>query len=87
MAREFTAIYKNSGKRKGHPRAFIRFFIMKRRDLIESLLKNKCVFIREGAKHSVFFNPLMKKSSTIPRYNEIEDFLAKKICRDLGIEP
>lgn len=60
---------------------------MKRNELIKHLIKNKCIFIREGAKHSVFFNPLVKKSSTVPRHNEIDNFLAKKICRDLGIGP
>jgi predicted RNA binding protein YcfA (HicA-like mRNA interferase family) len=60
---------------------------MKRKDLIRYLLKNGCIFVREGAKHSVFFNPLLKKTSTVPRHNEIDNFLAKKICRDLGIEP
>ena len=28
-----------------------------------------------------------KKTSTVPRPNKIYNFLAKKICRDLGIEP
>ena len=60
---------------------------MKRNDLIRHLRKNGCIFIREDARHSVFFNSLMKKTSTVPRHNEIDDFLAKKICRDLGIEP
>ena len=60
---------------------------MKRKDLIKHLLKSNCIFIREGARHSVFFNPLLKKSSTVPRHTEIDNFLAKKICRDLGIEP
>jgi mRNA interferase HicA len=60
---------------------------MKRKDLIRYLLKNGCIFVREGAKHSVFFNPLLRKTSTVPRHNEIDNFLAKKICRDLGIEP
>jgi predicted RNA binding protein YcfA (HicA-like mRNA interferase family) len=60
---------------------------MKRKDLIRHLLKNGCIFVREGAKHSIFFNPLLKKTSTVPRHNEIDNFLAKKICRDLGIEP
>jgi predicted RNA binding protein YcfA (HicA-like mRNA interferase family) len=60
---------------------------MKRKDLIRHLLKNGCIFVREGAKHSVFFNPLLRKTSTVPRHNEIDNFLAKKICRDLGIEP
>jgi len=60
---------------------------MKRRDLVKHLLKERCIFIREGAKHSVFFNPLVKKSSTVPRHTEIDSFLAKKICRDLGVKP
>ena len=60
---------------------------MKRKDLIRHLLKEGCVFVREGAKHSVFFNPLLKKTSTVPRHTEIDNFLAKKICRDLGIVP
>ncbi len=59
---------------------------MKRNDLIRHLRKNGCIFIREGAQHSVFFNPLMKKTSTVPRHIGIDNFLAKKICRDLGIE-
>lgn len=58
---------------------------MKRRDLIKHLLKEGCVFIREGAKHSVFFNPLLRKTSTVPRHKEINNFLAKKICKDLGV--
>jgi predicted RNA binding protein YcfA (HicA-like mRNA interferase family) len=60
---------------------------MKWKDLIKHLLKNNCIFIREGAKHSVFFNSLLKRTSTIPRHSEINDFLTKKICRDLGVEP
>jgi len=59
---------------------------MKRKDLIKHLFKNGCIFVREGARHSVFFNPLLRKSSTVPRHTEIDNFLAKKICRDLGIE-
>jgi len=58
---------------------------MKRENLIKHLRENNCVFIREGARHSVFFNSLTKRSSTVPRHNEIDNFLAKKICRDLGI--
>jgi len=33
---------------------------MKRTDLIKHLLKNRCIFIREGARHSVFLNPKTK---------------------------
>ncbi len=60
---------------------------MKRKNLVKHLIKNGCIFIREGAKHSVFFNPSIKRISTVPRHKEINKFLAKKICRDLGIEP
>jgi len=60
---------------------------MKRKDLIKHLLKEGCIFVRESAKHSIFFNALLKKTSTVPRHNEIDNFLAKKICRDLGIVP
>ena len=58
---------------------------MKRRDLIRYLLKEGCVFMREGAKHSVFFNSRENKTSTVPRHNEIRQELAKKICKDLGV--
>jgi len=60
---------------------------MKRKDLIKHLFKERCIFLREGANHSVFFNPLMRRSSTVPRHSEIDNFLAKKIFRDLGIKP
>ena len=59
---------------------------MKRKDLIIHLLKNGCIFVREGAKHSVFFNVLIRRTSTVPRHTEIDNFLAKKIFRDLGVE-
>jgi predicted RNA binding protein YcfA (HicA-like mRNA interferase family) len=59
---------------------------MKRKDLIKHLMKNGCILLREGAKHGVFFNSLTRRTSTVPRHNEINNFLAKKICRDLGIE-
>jgi len=59
---------------------------MKRVDLVRLLLKNGCVLLREGAKHSVFFHSVTKKVSTVPRHSEIDNFLVKKICRDLGIE-
>ena len=58
---------------------------MKRVEFIKHLTKQGCVFVREGARHSVYFNPLTRRSSTVPRHNEIVNFLAKKISDDLGI--
>ncbi len=60
---------------------------MKRRDLVNYLLKNNCVLVREGGNHSVFYNPALKRISTVPRHNEINSELGKKICKDLGIVP
>ena len=58
---------------------------MKRKDLLQYLRAHGCEFLREGARHSVFWNPILKKTSSVPRHSEIHEFLAKKICRDLGI--
>jgi mRNA interferase HicA len=60
---------------------------MKRRDLIRHLHKEGCVLLREGKEHSVYLNKKDNKVSTIPRHSEINDFLARKICRDLKITP
>ena len=58
---------------------------MKRRQLIRHLEENGCQQLREGARHTVYVNPSQGKSSTVPRHTEINDFLARKICRDLEI--
>jgi len=58
---------------------------MKRVELIRHLEQNGCVLLREGGKHSVFVNRAARKSSTVPRHREINDFLARKICRDLEV--
>jgi predicted RNA binding protein YcfA (HicA-like mRNA interferase family) len=58
---------------------------MKRNDFIRHIQQQGCVFLREGAKHSVFFNVKNNRASTVPRHNEINSFLVKKICKDLDI--
>lgn len=58
---------------------------MKRRDLIRHLERNGCELLREGANHSVYVNREKRKSTTVPRHREINDFLARKICRDIEI--
>jgi predicted RNA binding protein YcfA (HicA-like mRNA interferase family) len=58
---------------------------MKRKDLLKHLDQNGCKLLREGGRHSVFINSAAGKVSTIPRHNEINDFLAKKICKDLEV--
>jgi len=58
---------------------------MKRHELIRHLTAHGCQLLREGARHSLYFNPLNRKTSTLPRHSEIANKLARKICRDLDI--
>ena len=58
---------------------------MKRRDLIRHLESHGCEFLREGANHSVYVNRRARKTSTVPRHREVDESLARKICRDLEI--
>ncbi len=59
---------------------------MKRRALIQHLNAHGCVLIREGSNHSWWDNPTQNRRSAVPRHSEVPDLLAKKICKDLGIQ-
>ena len=58
---------------------------MKRRALVRHLEQHGCELLREGANHSIFVNRPASKTSAVPRHTEINDDLAKKICKDLGV--
>ena len=58
---------------------------MKRRDLLRHLGRHGCVLLREGGNHTVYVNRDKKKASTIPRHREINEIIARKICRDLEV--
>jgi mRNA interferase HicA len=58
---------------------------MKRADLIRHIEAHGCVFVREGAKHTIYRNPANGTASTVPRHREIKKQLVRKICADLGI--
>jgi hypothetical protein len=58
---------------------------LKRRDLIRHLESHGCELLRESGEHSVDVNRARRKASAVPRHREINDFLARKICRDLEI--
>jgi len=58
---------------------------MKRRDFIVHLEVHGCVFVREGANHTVYENPVLRTWSSVPRHREVKEYLARKICKDLGI--
>jgi mRNA interferase HicA len=58
---------------------------LKREALLRHLRRNGCQLLREGGRHSWWHNPMQNKRSAVLRHKEIDDDLARKICRDLGI--
>jgi mRNA interferase HicA len=58
---------------------------MKRADLLRHLAQHGCVLKREGAEHSLYWQPTTGKRSAVPRHREVNDITARKICRDLEI--
>lgn len=58
---------------------------MKRRDLVRHLESHECELLREGRNQSVYVNRPKRKVSTVPRHRELNEFLARKICRDLEV--
>ena len=58
---------------------------MKRRDLIRHLTEHGCELLREGGNHTVYINRSARKVSTVPRHREINEDLARKICKDLEV--
>jgi mRNA interferase HicA len=58
---------------------------MKRLDLIRHLEANGCTLVREGAKHSIYYNSAAQRTSTVPRHREIKNPTAVRICKDLAV--
>ncbi len=58
---------------------------MKRRHLLRHLARHGCTFLREGGNHTVYVNRTAQKVSTIPRHSDINEDLARKICKDLQV--
>lgn len=58
---------------------------MKRRNLVQHLEHHGCEFFREAGKHTVYVNRTAGKSTTILRHREINEHLAKRICKDLDV--
>ncbi|NDG71517.1 MAG: type II toxin-antitoxin system HicA family toxin [Proteobacteria bacterium] len=59
---------------------------MKRRDLISKIESVGAVLLRHGGKHDIYHNPRTGATQPIPRHNEINELLARKILRDLTKE-
>jgi mRNA interferase HicA len=58
---------------------------MKRVDLIRHLESHGCYLLRDRGRHSVYVNRSNSEVSAVPRHREINEFLAKRICRDLKV--
>ncbi len=56
---------------------------MKRRDLLAAVEAAGARLIRSGGKHDIYHNPKTGATQPIPRHREINEFLARKILRDL----
>ena len=59
---------------------------MKRRDLIRYFESQGCNLVREGKRHSWWTNPSNGQYAAVPRHREIGKYLAREICKELGIQ-
>lgn len=57
---------------------------MKRIDLIKTIEKLGCEFVRHGGKHDWYRNPSTGVSQAVPRHREIKEPLARRIIRMLA---
>ena len=57
---------------------------MKRKDLIKLLNKNGWYFLRNGGNHDIYTNGI--ETEPIPRHNEVNERLARKIIRRQGLK-
>lgn len=73
--------HRNSERDPGAPRDRR----VKRRDLVRDLESNGCEVLRERDRHTVYVDRANRKISTVPRHREINEHLARKICRDLEV--
>jgi predicted RNA binding protein YcfA (HicA-like mRNA interferase family) len=58
---------------------------VKRRDLVRHLERHGCALLREGGRHSIYVNRAARTTSSVPRHREINEHLARKICKDLDV--
>jgi mRNA interferase HicA len=58
---------------------------MKLAELERHLRQHGCSFLREGAAHTVWLNPRVRKIASVPRHREIKDGTVRAICKQLEI--
>jgi len=60
---------------------------MKRGDLLRYLERCGCELDHEGKRHSIYKYSANDKKTSVPRHMEIDNRLARKICKQLGVPP
>jgi mRNA interferase HicA len=58
---------------------------VKRTKLIAHLTAHRCELDREGGRHSIWWNPETGEAQAVPRHTEIDNVIARKICRALSV--
>ena len=53
--------------------------------LLRHLRHHGCQLLREGGSHSIWFNPETGEREPVPRHSEIDNIMARRICRNLSI--
>ena len=56
---------------------------MKRVDLIKQIIASGAIFVRHGSNHDIYMQPKNGNTEPVPRHNEIKEFMAKKIIKNL----
>ncbi len=58
---------------------------MKRKQFVQQLARDGCVFLRAGGRHDLYLNPRNNRKQPVPRHTEIDDNLARHIRKQLGL--
>jgi len=54
---------------------------MKRAKLLKEINKLGAVFVRHGASHDIYENPLTNRSTQVPRHPDINELVARTIIK------
>ena len=57
---------------------------MKRIELIKKISAKGAILLRHGSNHDIYLQPKNGNTEPVPRHNEIKEFLAKKIMKNLS---
>ncbi len=57
---------------------------MKRKELLKKITAAGCVLVRHGGRHDLYKNRKTGRKQPIPRYDEIDEHLAKHIIKELS---